>query len=411
MVKPFFLFLLATLFPILAHAQQRSLDYYISEGLSHSPLLKDYNYQLQAASIDSLLVLSSFRPQAALNAQAMVAPASSDIGYDEAITNGGNYTLIAGASQTLFSGRAKTTKLQQLELLKQSLGVNNTITQTDLRKGITSQYITAFSDLSQLQFNRQVFDLLKDQQVVLTHLVEAGIYPQTDLMNLAINLHTQKIACDQSFIQYKNDIALMNLICGLVDTTTVELKMPEIELTNPFNPTTTPFMLQSAIDSMGNQNAMTLADLNYRPKLEAFADAGFMSIRPENVPHNFGVSLGLNFSMPVYDGRQRQKEHKKLEIAENSRKLRSDFYTDQCWQQHHQLMEQLKLTNNLIVDIKLNLERQKELIGIYRKELEKGLIRLSDLILVINIYTVARQNLANSEMNRLQLINQLNYLK
>ena len=40
-------------------------------------------------------------------------------------------------------------------------------------------------------------------------------------------------------------------------------------------------------------------------------------------------------------------------------------------------MEQLRLTNQFIVEINAQLAQQQELINLYRMELEKGLVRLT----------------------------------
>ncbi len=409
--KPLLAFLLTSLLVTSVAAQQRTLEFYITKGLSNSPLLNDYKNQLQSGSIDSMLVLSAFGPQLNLNSQAMVAPSGHNIGYDVAITNGGNYTAVVDARQNLLYGKAKSAQLENISLLKQSLKMNNSIGRSDLEKVITFQYITAYADYSQFQTNLKIRDLLTEQQKVVKQLAEAGIYQLTDLMNISVNLKAQQIACSQGFMLYKNDLALINMLCGMVDTSSVVLVKPEIELANSFDLNSSPVMLQYGIDSLKNNNAKSLLHLNYRPRLEAFADAGFMSIRPENVPHNFGTSIGLNFSMPLYDGNQRDKAHKKIEIQENTRLLNREFYTSQYWQQHHQLMEQLRLTNQLIMEINAQLAQQQELIDLYRLELEKGLVRLTDFMVVINNYTLTQNNLVSTEMSRLQLINQLNYLK
>jgi len=196
-----------------------------------------------------------------------------------------------------------------------------------------------------------------------------------------------------------------------VDTSMVNLEKPALELTNHFDILQSPAMLQSGIDSLKNSNAKSLVDLNYKPKLEAFADAGFMAIKPLNVPHNFGTSFGLNLSIPIYDGQLRIQEYNKIEIAEKSRTLFRDFYTSQYWQQCRQLKEQLKLTGELIAEINAQLSQQNELIGMYKAEIEKGLVRFTDFLLVINNYITTQNSLAVAEMNRMQLINQLNYLK
>ncbi len=412
MVKSFLILILTLFVTAFSYSQNRTLDYYISTGLKNSPLLNDYNNQLQSGSLDSLLALAAFKPQVNVASQAMYAPAGINIGYDEAITNGGNYAATIGVKQSLFNSRIKTAQSENINLLKQTLEVNKTITQTDLKRSITLQYITAYADYSQVQFIRKTVEMLNGQQKVIKQLVEAGIYQMTDLLNLSVSIKSQEITGKQVFIQYKNDVALLNLLSGIIDTTTVELEKPDLKLTPLPDIQKSPVMLQSKIDSLKNSNSKSLVDLNYRPKLEAFADAGFMAIKPINIPQNFGTSFGLNFSIPVYDGKQRQLEYKKIEINEKSRTLYRDYYSTQYWQQYQQLYEQLRLNDDLIRDINLQLTQQKELIDLYKKvALENAMIRITDYLAAINNYTNTQNSLTIAEMTRLQLINQLNFLK
>jgi len=412
MVKSFLIFLLALLIAENSFSQSRTLDYYVSESLKNSPLLKDYENQLQSGSIDSLLALCAYKPQVNVTSQVLYAPTANNFGYDEAITNGANYSATIGVKQSLFNSRIKSAQSENINLLKQTLDVNKTITQTDLKKSVTLQYITAYADYSQVQFIRKTIEMLNGQQKVVKQLVEAGIYQMTDLMNLSVSIKAQEITGKQVFIQYKNDVALLNLLSGIVDTATVELLKPDLKLTAHPDIQQSPVMLQSQIDSLKNSNSKSLIDLNYRPKLEAFADAGFMAIKPINIPQNFGTSFGLNFSIPVYDGKQRQLEYKKIEINEKSRTLYRDYYSTQYWQQYRQLTEQLRLNDDLIHDINLQLIQQKELIDLYKTvALENSLIRITDYLAAINNYTNTQNSLTMAEMTRLQLINQLNFLK
>ena len=412
MVKSFLILILILFVTANSYSQKRTLDFYISTGLKNSPLLNDYNNQLQSVRLDSLLAITAFKPQVNVVSQAMYAPAGTNIGYNEAITNGGNYAATIGVKQSLFNNKIKTAQSENISLLKQTLEVNKTITQTDLKRSITLQYITAYADYSQVQFIRKTVEMLNGQQKIIKQLVEAGIYQMTDLLNLSVTIKSQEITGKQVFIQYKNDVALLNLLSGIVDTTTVELEKPDLKLTALPDIQKSPVMLQSKIDSLKNSNSKSLVDLNYRPRLEAFADAGFMAIKPINIPQNFGTSFGLNFSIPLYDGKQRQLEYKKIEINEKSRTLYRDYYSTQYWQQYQTLYEQLRLNDDLIRDINLHLIQQKELIDLYKKvALENAMIRITDYLAAINNYTNTQNSLTIAEMTRLQLINQLNFLK
>ncbi len=392
-------------------AQTNSLNFYLEKGLKNSPLLRDYSSQVSSVRIDSLLVLCGYKPQVELSSQALIAPVSTHFGYDEAITNGGNYAAVVGVKQSLINKKIKSAQLQSIELLKQSLDVNRLISETDLKENITSQYITAFADFSLVQYYRQVIGKLSSQKDAVKSLVESGIYLQTDLMNLALVIKAQEITLKQTFIQYKNDLAILNLYCGMVDTSYVELTKPVISEAAVMDFNSLPAIRQSKADSLKNTNSRTLLDLNYRPRLETFADAGFMAVKPLNIPNNFGTSFGLNLSMPIYDGKQRYYEYRKIDLAENTRMLYRDAYIVQYSQQQRQLQEQLRLTNGLILDITQQLDQQKEIIDIYKIEIEKGIVRFTDFLLAINNYTDIQNNLAMAEMNRMQLINQLTYLK
>jgi outer membrane protein TolC len=387
------------------------LDFYIQEGLKNSPLLKDFKNQLLSGKLDSLLTQASYKPQVNQVSQALYAPAGKNIGYDEAITNGANYSAVLNVVQPLFNQKIKANQFRDISLSNKAIEADVRITETDLKQGITSQFLSAYADYAQIQFNESTLNLLKDEQSLLKSLAEQGVYAQTDLMNLSISLTAQKIAIRQAFIQYRNSLAVLNFICGISDTSTVVLSKPELTVQNPFNINNSPAMLKFKIDSLKNVNSKQLIDLNYRPQLSAFADAGFMAVLPQNIPHNLGTSFGLNFTMPIYDGKQRKLQVEKTSLAENSRLDYQTFYTVQYKQQINQLTEQLKLIDELILNIRSQLLEQEKLISLYKIEIEKGLVRFPDFLNTVNNYTQTKNNLTVSEMNRLQIINQMNYLK
>ena len=411
MIKSFLILILSVFFISEAFPQSRTLDYYLSEALNKSPLLKDYENQLRTGSIDSLMTLCAFKPRVDITSQVLIAPVGHNVGYDEAITNGGNYAAVIGVKQPLFNDKIKTARLENINLVKQTIGVNKRLTQADLTKSITLQYISAYADYELLQYCSSTIKMLYEQQAAVKFMVESGIYLQTDLMNLGIAKESQEIFYKQQYIQYKNDVALLNLLSGIVDTAVVQLEKPELKLKDNFDIRQSPVVLQFTLDSLKNCNAKSMVDLDYRPKFEAFADAGLMAIKPLNIPFNFGTSFGLNLVVPVYDGKLRIQEYQKIEIAENSRKNYRDFYVTQYRQQYLQLSEQLHLTDELIRDISHQISQQNELISLYRAELEKGLARFTDFLSAINSVTNTRNALIAAEMNRMQLINQLNFLK
>jgi len=396
---------------VFGKIQAQSLDIYINSALKNSPLLYDYNNQMLAGRLDSLLILAAFKPQVNQVSQVLYPPAVSGWGYDESITNGGNYSAVVNVTQSLFNKKHINGQLQSIDLLNQTLKINARITVIDLKKSITAQYLTAYTDFMQYQFNQSVLARLTDEQRTVKVLVDKGVYLMTDYLNLQVLTTAQKIAISQSFIQLKNDLAVLNFICGVTDQQEINLIKPEIIVQNDPGYESSPMFAQFRIDSLKNTNNKQIIDLNYRPRLSAFADAGFNSIAPENIPHNFGGSFGVNFSIPIYDGKQRKLQYDKINLAENTRIYYKKYYSSQYKLQFEQLTNQLKLTENLIGEISNQLSEQEKLIDLYQIELEKGLVRFLDYLTVLNNYTATKNTFLVTEMNRLQIINQLNYLK
>jgi len=396
---------------VFGNVLAQSVEDYISWGLKNSPLLYDYNNQKLAGKIDSLLLLATFKPQVNQLTQAIHYPSGTGWGYDEAITNGGTYSSLVSVTQPLFTKKRISGQLQTIELLNQALKLNTKITILDLKKSITAQYLTAYTDFTQNQINQSVLELLSKEQKTVKTLVDKGVYLVTDYMNLQILIRSQSIAISQSSIQLKNDLAILNLLCGISEKQEIKLIKPDLQVLNNYGPMNSPVFAQFRIDSLKNRNSRQLIDLNYRPKFNIFADGGFNGIAPQNIPHNFGASVGVNFTVPIYDGKQRKLQYEKIDLAENTRIYYKQFYSSQYKIQFDQLNNQLNMTEHLLVEIRNQLTEQEHLIELYRKELDKGLVRFLDFITVFNNYTATKATYLVTEMNRLQIINQLNYLK
>lgn len=389
----------------------QTLELYIKTGIKNSPLLKNFNNQLLSFGIDSSIIKAGRKPVINLSSQAIYAPSSKDFGYDYAITNGGNYSALLNVTQPILYNQINRARLQALSVSGQSLLANIKISENDLKKNITEHFLTAFADYSRIQSYKTILKLLQDQQLLLKQLVNKGVYLATDIINLILSIKSQEISIKQAFIQYKNDLGTLNFICGITDTSTIILQNPQIVLQNDFNINNSPLMMQFRIDSLRNITDKFLIDVNYKPHLNSFADVGFNAIIPKNIPDNFGGSIGLNFTIPIYDGRQRQLQHNKITLNENTRINQIEFYNKQFNQQRIQLTEQLKLTDDLISEIKNQISDQKHLINLYQIEIEKGLARVIDFLTLVNNYSLTVINLTLSEIDRMQIINQMNYMK
>jgi outer membrane protein TolC len=390
-------------------AQERNLEYFINTGIEQSPLLKDLRNQQRSNLIDSLRILAGYQPQVNAVSTNSYAPVIGGWGYDEAITNGANFSQLVTISKKLVSKENLQNQHEAIQLLNESLKNSGKITEQDLRKSITAQYITAYGNWQQYDFNKQVLVLLKKQQELLKKLAENAVYKQTDYLNFLVTVQQHEMLISQIKIQYQNDYATLNYLCGIKDTATIALKKPNISLAVIPEAENSVFYQQFLTDSLKLKNSAALIDFGYKPKVSLYGDGGYLSSFAEQPYKNFGFSLGLNIAIPLYDGHQKQMQHSKINIAEQSRQQYRDYFKKQYSQQIAQLYQQLHATENLLLQSSEQIKYSSALIEANLKLLETGDARISDYILAIGNYLNAQNTVTVYTVNQLQIINQINY--
>ena len=390
-------------------AQEQGLDYYIRMARDNSPLVKDYRGQQQALAVDSMLLLATYKTQVNGISNNSYAPVISGFGYDNAISNGGQLSAQVQATRTFVGKGNLSNQLGTLSLDSRSAGNAGAVAEKDLQKAVTAQYIAAYGSLVTLRFNEETEALLDKEEHILKDLTQSNIYKQADYLTFYVTLQQQRLIVRQSGIQYKNDYATLNYLCGIVDTSGNELTDPRLQAAGSFNPTSTLFYQQFNIDSLKVQNQKSSIAYGYKPKVTAFADAGYLSSLSYQAEKNFGASIGMTLTIPIYDGKQRRMKISKTEIAERTREAYRDFFLRQYHQQVAQLLQQLKSTEALRTEIESQIKYARTLMDVNERLLETGNVRITDYIVAINTYLNARNLSTANYVTRLQIINQINY--
>ncbi len=396
-------------FSVAVNAQQKDLNYYIGAGTLNSPLLKDYRNQQISNLIDSLRILAGYKPQVSGVSTNSYAPTIRGWGYDGAVTNGANFSQLIVATKQLVTKENLQNQQEAIRLLNESLNISGKISEQDLSKSIIAQYITAYGNWQQYSFNNEVLSLLKKEEAILKTLTERGVYRQTDYLSFLVTIQQQELLISQIKIQYQNEFSTLNYLCGIKDTSAVSLAEPEIYLAIVPEAENTVFYQQFRIDSLKLKNRNALVEFNYKPKVNLYADAGYLSSFADLPYKNFGASFGVNVTVPIYDGRQKKMQHDKLSIAEQTRQNYRDYFKKQFDQQVAQLTQQLQATQQLINQTDKQIKYTQTLIEANRKLLETGDVRMADYILAIGNYLTAKNIITQNNITKLQLINQINY--
>jgi outer membrane protein TolC len=410
MLKRIFLVLFFSELTLIAYNQTRNLEFYLNQGLLNSPLLNDYKNQVSAGQSDSLLIAAARKPMVEARSQLLYSPAYRHFGYDEIVTDQGNYTAVVAVTQPVFNKKEFNNKYNAVDIQKQSIKNSSKITVTELNKTITDQYITSYSGLTDLAFNKSFLSLLQKENEIVKQFVKNGIARQTDYLSLSIEIQSQEILISQLKNQYRKDLMLLNQLCGLRDSAWYDLDDPALDIKGSPDIKKSPSYIQYKIDSIKLENEKTAIDIRYKPKVNWFADAGFLTSNPWNFYQHFGYSAGLSLSVPLYDGKQRSIEKQKIEFSENTRQVYKSAYYNQYFQQVQQLELELKALNDMSTQVQNQLNTSEQLVNTLKEQLEAGTVQMTEYISAIKNFRTSSRNINLIRVQKLQVINELNFL-
>jgi len=393
----------------VSQAQVNSLDHYLEIARNNSPLLKDLHNQVALNQQDSLRLMAGFKPQVNLTSGGLYAPSINGYGYASAITNEHTLNGLVGVNQAIVSKNNIKSQVEAINLQSQTLNNSAKISEQDLKKAITGQYITAYGDQQQVKFNQEIVNLLTNEEDALKKLTRANVYRQSDYLTFLVTLKQQQLQLAQARLLYKNDYATLNYLTGIADTSMVELAEPNLERALPPDAGSSVFFTQYKLDSLKLVNSKQQVDFSYKPKANAFADAGYNSDFMSQAWKNFGASVGFSLSIPLYDGGQRKMQYKKLSLQEETRQTYKAFFNTQYKQQIAQLNQQISENEKLMPQILDQIKYSESLIKVDTQLLQTGDVKIADIILAINNYLAVRNLKTQTIINKLQLINQLNY--
>jgi len=393
----------------ILNAQQQDLDYFLTKGLQNSPLLKDYQNRLKSGRIDSLRLRAMLGIQVNASSVDSYAPVINGWGYDEVKTDIANVSALAGMSKEIIGNDNLRNKYQALNLQNQSTSIQGTLSEKDLKKSIVSQYILAYGEQQQQLLNSNILAVLRQEEQIVRKLTENGVYKQTEYLSLLVNLRQLEIRNLQSGIQSKTDLELLYALCGIEDTSHVNLTEPVLVVINPKGPHSTLLYRQFELDSLKLTNEDRQINFDYRPKLSVYADGGYFSSLSYMPWKNFGLSAGISLVVPIYNGGQKKMEHDQIAFAEETRADYRNFFTSQYRQQIHLLTSQLASYDPLIQQCNEQMTYAKTLIDANQDLLRTGDISVTDYLLSVSNYLNAKNLLIESMLSRYRIINEINY--
>lgn len=392
-------------------SQEQTLDYFLQQGIKNSPLIRDLNGQIRSNRIDSLLIKAMNKPRVEFRGYAFYAPVVNNFGYSEILTNIANLTSVMSVSQQLFNKKTVEANLLKTGIQKQSLANTVRLTENSLKKAITAVYLDAWSINSDISVNLELVSFAKEQAKILKSLTENGIYKQTDYLSFMFDLQGQELQVGELNLRFRKQISDLYILCGIRDTASFSPVKPELGNPSPSKQVLLPLFMRFYLDSLRITNENILIDRNYKPTVSWFSDAGLINNDPKVIYQNFGLSLGLNFTLPIYDGNQRKLNHQKRKSEEDIRAGYAEAFNREYHQQLQQFLDELDQTRALLPAVRSQVRNAELLVNQEKELVSKGSGSITDYLIAVKNYLSVRKSLNQYEVRLLQIQNEINYLK
>jgi len=402
-------FLLALICVIPLNAQTKNLQQFLQEGLKNSPLLMEVRNNTERNRLDSLLLKATTGLKVGFVSANTFAPVIGGIGYDAVKTDIYNISAQIAVSKELTGQKSRKNQYASLELQKRTTGNAVKISEQELTKTITNQYLATYGVQQECNFNEELLRQLEKENVLLKTLTQAGTYKQTDYLSFLVGQKQQNIQTETLRNQFIASFSTLCCLCGVTDTAVFQLDDPELRASLLPEYTNSVFYHQYELDSLKLDNALKQIDLEYKPKVNLYADAGYLSSLSVSPEKNFGASAGFSVSLPLYDGGQRKLQQSKLLVDEQDRRNYAYFYQSQYRLQISNLWQQLRANRTISTKITEQIDLAKSLMEANHRLLETGDLNMADYLFSIREYLAAKNQTLQNTIEKYQIINELNY--
>ncbi|MDE3059181.1 MAG: TolC family protein [Bacteroidota bacterium] len=404
-----------------AACAQYNLNYFIDKAWSNSPALKDYGNLMRINTLQKNLdeaqnaavqvYLSSnvlFPPYFNNNGVPLTPnPNPSAIGYDAAVTNGGLYSAQVNFEKNIFNG-GLLNALSEQRLTEGKIYEHQSYQEKhDIEKQVTDQYLSTLQQLLLYNLSKEIKNNLQNQLAITGNLVAKGYSKAQDYLLLKIEVKSQEIEMNLTWQNYKSGIARLYLLCGIRDTQTVLLD--SVELTMSGKKSGSDFLTQYYLDSLHAAAQQQVFETKYLPQVNLFFNGGLNAVELNGIERKFGVSAGLNFSLPILDGGQQSITRQQTSLAEETLSEYKNYFAGNISTQRNDAESRIASLKKNLDDLKAQIGDYKKVLELSESELQRGTLSMVEYLTVLKNYVDLQKNTITAGINYRLEISNYNY--
>lgn len=411
-------------FPTVA---QQGLELYLDNARQSSPLIRDNQNQIQANALEAQRLQAFYtKPLVQLTGAAQVAPIFSTdrggfrpelnssgadryFGYDLAVSNGGLYQGLINVTQpisNLFRARAYAEPFVLASQISQTvIGLSR----HEVERVVTDQYILCLQDQLQVQYTDSLLKLLGEQREIVLRFVEASLLKRSDLTLVDIETQTQRNLRVGYQTAYRRDLLELNALCGIADTTLVDLPPLNLTIEADIGAAESGFTRRYALDSLALVGQQNIFELRYRPQWNFIGNGGLNTSYLPALPRRLGFSAGVSLVWTLYDGHQKRLNRQRTALLQQSFGNYRQFTLTQNTVRRERLRGELRGLAERLIVYNQQIAGYESVLASYRAELLLGQLSIINYITVLKNMVAARRDALLLQSNRQLLINAYNY--
>ncbi len=226
-----------------------------------------------------------------------------EIGYNEAVTNGGEYGVQLATGLPLFDGGVRSAVIDQSsnEIEKSRVGVRKS--SSDLAFAVRTQYYETLRSEQELVIREETVTRLQEYLTFVNQLRLGGTATESDRLKTEVDLNNAKIASDGALQAAQKSRRLLANLVGSASGAEVEVlplvggdswEIPVFAVAE--NPD---FQLLDR-DRRSATYGVTIAKGERLPTLTLAGDVGALGVHPNEFHHDIGYSIFLSLEMPIF---------------------------------------------------------------------------------------------------------------
>lgn len=401
-----------------------NLDYFIIIASKNAPTLNENDNLLKIGEIQNSIITAQNKAfQINATSEVLVAPyfnnngnaiditttpSSSAFGYDVGVTNGGLYSAQINVTKNLFNQAATDNLLFQNKILNNTISLSSEEITHTIVKNITDAYILAYQLQLQEGFTKEILKDLEKRLQVVELLTKRAVLMESDYLLLELDVESKKLELQQTQNNLTFSINQLYSLSGISIGTVDQLETPNFS--NVQKPSQFFYQKKFKNDSLQILANQRVFENQYKPQITAYANTGLNAVEIPNIYRRFGASAGLRLTIPIYDGKQRKYNAQQSVLKEENLVFYKENAKVQQDNNLQTIAQQIQALDTNMILLDKQLEKQKNILEIYKGKLVQGQVSIVDYLNVIQNYKMNVYTKLQMQTNYWLLKSQYNYI-